>query len=95
MGVAVNRPALSLTLHFGFRLGRRSNSPPQFGHTPCIASVQDLQKVHSKLQICASRSGGSPALHFSQTGRISRLIGTSMDRRAQVYMDSRNNHRTE
>jgi hypothetical protein len=28
-------------------LGRRTNSPPQFGHTAAIASVQPRQNVHS------------------------------------------------
>jgi hypothetical protein len=27
--------------------GRRTNSPPQFGHTAAIASVQSRQNVHS------------------------------------------------
>jgi hypothetical protein len=27
--------------------GRRTNSPPQFGHTAAIASVHPRQKVHS------------------------------------------------
>jgi hypothetical protein len=30
-----------------FRLGRRTNSPPQFGQVLSIASLQGPQKVHS------------------------------------------------
>jgi hypothetical protein len=30
-----------------FRRGRGSNSPPQFGQRPVIASAQSAQKVHS------------------------------------------------
>jgi hypothetical protein len=32
------------------RRGRRPNSPPQFGQTAAMASVQGEQNVHSKLQ---------------------------------------------
>jgi hypothetical protein len=31
----------------GPRRGRRSNSPPQLGQRPLIASVQAVQNVHS------------------------------------------------
>jgi hypothetical protein len=34
-------------VHFLIRRGRGCNSPPQFGQRPFIASVQDMQKVHS------------------------------------------------
>jgi hypothetical protein len=40
--------------HFGFRPGRCTNSPPQFGHVMVkMSSVQRLQKVHSYEQIIA------------------------------------------
>ena len=34
-------------IHLGNRRGRCSNSPPQLGQRPLIASVQALQNVHS------------------------------------------------
>jgi hypothetical protein len=54
-----------------FRRGLTTNSPPQFGHTAFIWSVQAGQKVHSKLQMCASASGASSAAHFSHAVFIS------------------------
>jgi len=53
------------------RLGRATNSPPQFGHTAFIAAAQLGQKVHSWLQMRASPSGGRSALHFSHDALIS------------------------
>jgi hypothetical protein len=34
-------------LPYNFFLGRRTNSPPQFGHTAFIAAVHSWQNVHS------------------------------------------------
>src|SRR5215813_11107199 len=59
------------------RRGRATSSPPQFGQTPFIASVQATQKVHSKLQIRAGPSALRAAPHRSQTGRISSAIRPS------------------
>jgi len=52
------------------RMGRFSNPPPQFGQICCkTVSTQVVQKVHSKLQMCASLlSGGKALLQFSQVG---------------------------
>jgi len=57
-------------------LGRRTNSPPQFGHTAAIASVHSRQKVHSYAQMKASVCGSSGRPHFSQAGFISNAIVT-------------------
>ena len=53
------------------RRGRRTNSPPQFGHAPPRMFVaQSLQNVHSNVQISASGdSGGRSRLQHSQFGR--------------------------
>jgi hypothetical protein len=54
------------------RRGRGSNSPPQFGQRPFTASVQDVQKVHSKEQMRASPpSEANGVAHFSHLSRIS------------------------
>jgi len=42
--------------HTGERRGRTTSSPPQFGQTALIASVQAGQKVHSWLQMKARAS---------------------------------------
>jgi hypothetical protein len=67
--------ATRLKRYFGMRRGRRTSSPPQFGHLSFIASVHVAQKVHSKLQMRAfAESGGRAALHRSQAPRISSAI---------------------
>jgi hypothetical protein len=52
------------------RIGRRSNSPPQFGQRPpSRVSAHVLQKVHSNEQITASiDSGGRSLSQHSQLG---------------------------
>jgi hypothetical protein len=57
-------------------LGRRTNSPPQFGQTPCMAFVQSPQKVHSNVQMQASPRGSRLRPHFSQAGFINNAIVT-------------------
>lgn len=53
------------------RRGRTVNSPPQFGQMPfSLWSTQSAQKVHSNVQMRASReSGGRSLLQHSQLGR--------------------------
>jgi hypothetical protein len=53
------------------RTGRRTNSPPQLGHTPCRHwATQSAQKVHSNEQIMANGEvGGKSMLQHSQLGR--------------------------
>src|SRR3984957_19278607 len=50
------------------RIGRRSNSPPQFGQRPCnVVSAQLRQNVHSNEQIIASvECGGRSRSQHSQ-----------------------------
>src|SRR6266446_2579497 len=50
--------------------GRRTNSPPQFGHLPLsFVSAHSRQKVHSNEQIIASAdSGDRSRSHASQFG---------------------------
>jgi len=52
------------------RIGRRSNSPPQFGQRHSrTSSAQERQKVRSNEQIIASReSGGRSMSQHSQPG---------------------------
>jgi hypothetical protein len=52
------------------RIGRRINSPPQFGQRPLgMLSAHVRQNVHSNEQIVASReSGGKSTLQHSQFG---------------------------
>jgi hypothetical protein len=58
------------------RMGRDAKLPPQLGQTPpSLVSTQDLQKVHSKLQIIASgASGGRSLSQHSQLGLSSSII---------------------
>src|SRR5919108_2362547 len=60
----------------GRRIGLRTSSPPQFGHTkPSFCEAQSRQNVHSKEQIYASfESGGRSRSQHSQFGRSSRDI---------------------
>src|SRR5215210_8208382 len=53
-------------------MGRRTSSPPQFGHTPRkMSSAHSAQKVHSKVQILASVDPGGRSLsQHSQFGLI-------------------------
>ena len=52
------------------RRGRASSSPPQLGQVFCsLLPAQSLQKVHSKVQIRASRVAGRSRLQHSQLGR--------------------------
>jgi hypothetical protein len=60
----------------GSDLGRRTNSPPQFGHAAFIASVQSRQNVHSYAQMNASPSASSFRPHFSHSDFISNAIVT-------------------
>src|SRR5690606_8086151 len=69
-------PASASAAAAGARRGRRTSSPPQFGHTCSSASPHDAQKVHSYEQMTASASGASPAPHRSHAGRISSAIRT-------------------
>jgi hypothetical protein len=50
--------------------GRRTNSPPQFGHTAFIASVHSAQNVHSYVQMYASASRAVARPHRSQLSFI-------------------------
>ena len=73
MAGAVQRPAVQRTaVHEAARRGRGTSSPPQFGQTPFIASVQATQNVHSYEQMRASPSAASGASQRSHTVRISR-----------------------
>jgi hypothetical protein len=67
---------------FDGRFGRAAKPPPQFGQTlPNTASTQELQKVHSNVQIIASvDSGGSILLQFSHVGLSSSMDGWLLDR---------------
>jgi hypothetical protein len=56
--------------------GRRTSSPPQFGHTALIAPVQFAQNVHSYTQMNASAPASSLRPHFSQADFISNAIVT-------------------
>jgi hypothetical protein len=60
------------------RIGRRSSSPPQFGHRPLSApSAQERQNVHSNEQIVASReSGGKSMSQHSQPGLSKSIVGS-------------------
>lgn len=53
------------------RVGRRTSSPPQFGHRPLrMPSAHVMQNVHSNEQMTASvASGGKSLLQHSQFGR--------------------------
>src|SRR5271169_3528811 len=53
------------------RIGRGAKPPPQFGQTLLsLVSTQSAQKVHSKLQMRASRAcGGRSLSQYSQFGR--------------------------
>ena len=55
------------------RLGRRTSSPPQFGHVCSSASRHSPQNVHSCEQMYASPSVASAAPQRSHDSRISRL----------------------
>ena len=58
------------------RIGRRTNSPPQFGQRPfSTPSAHSLQNVHSNEHIIASRkSGGRSRSQHSQFGRSASMI---------------------
>jgi hypothetical protein len=59
--------------------GRRTNSPPQFGHRPPARRVraQSAHHVHSKEQIIASRlSGGRSRPQHSQSGLSSSIFAS-------------------
>ncbi|OAP43338.1 hypothetical protein AU381_27510 [Sinorhizobium glycinis] len=60
------------------RTGRQTSSPLQFGQIPeSFASAQSAQKVHSKVQIIASRlSGGRSRSQHSQFGRRLSMISS-------------------
>ena len=46
------------------RMGRATKLPPQLGQTLCRKSVtQDVQNVHSNVQIMASKLSGEGLLH--------------------------------
>jgi hypothetical protein len=53
------------------RLGRCSNSPPQFGQSCFICAEHPAQNVHSYEQMYASSSIRSVRLHFSHASLIS------------------------
>jgi hypothetical protein len=60
------------------RIGRRTNSPPQFGQRPFnTPSAQPLQNVHSNEQIMASReSGGRSRSQHSQLGLSASMVAS-------------------
>ena len=82
-GRAPHPPALTIRrVDAGFaasfsegRTGRRTSSPPQFGHRLCSNSTpQREQNVHSNVQIIASRdSGGRSRSQHSQFGLSSSM----------------------
>lgn len=49
------------------RVGRRTNSPPQFGHLLVSSDEHWLQNVHSKLQIMASSASAGRAFSHRTT----------------------------
>jgi hypothetical protein len=57
------------------RDGRRTSSPPQFGHlNPSFDSAQAVQNVHSKVQMNASEDvGGRSVSQHSQPGLSSSI----------------------
>jgi hypothetical protein len=65
------------------RIGRRTNSPPQFGQRPfSISSAQSRQNVHSNEQIMASReSGGKSRSQHSQFGLSASMVASWCNRR--------------
>jgi hypothetical protein len=69
------------------RLGRRTNSPRQFGHRHSKAAVQCGQNVHSYVQIKARWPAASDLLHRSQAFFISSAIAPllSMTSRNDCY----------
>ena len=69
MRLPYNSPAFPL-------LGRRTNSPPQFGQTAFIAFVHSRQNVHSYVHMYASPAGSSLAPHFSHSDFIINAIVT-------------------
>jgi hypothetical protein len=68
----------------GERIGRRTSSPAQFGHTPCKRVVtQSLQNVHSNEQIQArAESGGRSQLQHSHPGLSSNIAEIIAERTA-------------
>jgi len=58
----------------GFRRGRWTNSPLQFGQTFCIPDAQPGQNVHSYEQMYASSPAAIARLHFSHPAFISRAM---------------------
>jgi hypothetical protein len=67
------------------RLGRATNSPPQFGQRPARTfSAQAAQNVHSKEQMRASvASGGRSLSQHSQPGRNCSMKKTPRERNEQ------------
>ena len=63
------------------RIGRRTNSPRQFGQRPFnIPSTQSVQNVHSNEQIMASReSGGRSRSQHSQLGLSASMVASRCD----------------
>src|SRR3954462_13662531 len=68
----------------GGRIGRRTNSPPQFGQAPFSGpATQSLQNVHSNVQIIASReSGGRSRSQHSQFGRSASMSSLRVENRS-------------
>ena len=62
----------------GMRVGRRSSTPPQFGHLPASGDcAQAAQNVHSNEQMTASaESAGRERPQRSQLARISSICLT-------------------
>jgi len=58
------------------RMGRRTSSPPQFGHlVASFPTAQSEQKVHSNEQIMASgESAGRSRSQHSQEGRSCSMV---------------------
>jgi hypothetical protein len=56
------------------RRGRRTSSPPQFGHVASISEAQPTQNVHSYEQMHASPAASSDVPQRSHTARISNAM---------------------
>ena len=70
------------------RRGRRTSSPPQFGHTASIEAVQPAQNVHSKLQMYASPASSSAAPQRSHAVRISSANALAQAATSRSFCDS-------
>jgi hypothetical protein len=76
MAIAISRFARDSKSYF--RLGRFTNSPPQFGQTFFIPAAHFSQKVHSYEQIIAIPFAVNGRWHFSHSGFICNAITASV-----------------